>query len=120
MYSAGSGIRIPEGARERTGGGGISPKERKTMPGLSNLKNTFLTVIMILSLGTAFAIADDDSDVEKLPLAPNDPDITDVCTLSDCNPAKPCADPDENCYTLNGVFYCCTTAPDPGMEAVGD
>jgi|GEM_PF-1331906 len=90
------------------------------MPDSSNLKKTFLTVILILSLGTAFAIADDDGDVEEIPLAPNDPDITDVCTLSDCNPAKPCADPGENCYTLNGVFYCCTEAPDPGMEAVGD
>ncbi|MCI0482594.1 MAG: hypothetical protein L0213_13525 [Candidatus Dadabacteria bacterium] len=89
------------------------------MPDSCNLKKTFLTVILILSLGTAFAIADDD-DVEEIPLAPNDPDISDVCTLSDCNPAKPCADPDENCYTLNGVFYCCTMAPDPGMEAVGD
>ncbi len=89
------------------------------MPGSSNLKKTFLTVIMILSLGAAIAVADDD-DVEEIPLAPNDPDISDVCTLSDCNPAKPCADPDENCYTLNGVFYCCTEALDPGMEAVGD
>ena len=101
------------------GGGGISPKERKTMPGSSNLGRAFLIITLVLSLGVMTAVAD-DGDVEKLPLAPNDPDITDVCTLSDCNPAKPCADPDENCYTVNGVFYCCTAAPDPGMEAVGD
>ena len=90
------------------------------MPDSSNLKKTFLTITLILFLGVTFAIADDDGDVEKLPLAPNDPDISDVCTLSDCNPAKPCADPDENCNTLNGVFYCCTMPADPGMEAVGD
>ncbi|MEW6144472.1 MAG: hypothetical protein AB1598_05585 [Thermodesulfobacteriota bacterium] len=91
------------------------------MPGLKDLRKVFLVIILILSLAVPFAFADDDdSDVEKFPLAPNDPDISDVCTLSDCNPAKPCADPDENCYTLNGVFYCCTMAPDPGMEAVGD
>jgi hypothetical protein len=90
------------------------------MPVISDLKQAFLTITLILFFGAAIAVADDDGDVEKLPLAPNDPDITDVCTLSDCNPAKPCADPDENCYTLNGVFYCCTEAPDPGMEAVGD
>ena len=89
------------------------------MPVISNLGRAFHIITLILFLGVMTAIAD-DGDVEKLPLAPNDPDITDVCTLSDCNPAKPCADPDENCYTLNGVFYCCTTAPDPGMEAVGD
>ncbi len=90
------------------------------MPALVNITKTFLIIALILSLGVMSAAGDDDGDVEKLPLAPNDPDISDVCTLSDCNPAKPCADPDENCYTLNGVFYCCTMAPDPGMEAVGD
>lgn len=110
-----TGIRILQ--REA---GPLPPKERKTMPVISDLKQAFLTITLILFFGAAIAVADDDGDVEKLPLAPNDPDISDVCTLSDCNPAKPCADPDENCYTLNGVFYCCTAAPDPGMEAVGD
>jgi len=97
------------------------------MPASNNLKKAFLILILILFIAVPVmsAFADDgkgsdSGDVEKLPLAPNDPDISDVCTLSDCSPAKPCADPDENCYTLNGVFYCCTMAPDPGMEAVGD
>jgi hypothetical protein len=90
------------------------------MPVVSGLKKTFLIFTFVLCLCVPLTLADDDGDVEKLPLAPNDPDISDVCTLSDCNPAKPCADPDENCYTLNGVFYCCTMSPDPGMEAVGD
>lgn len=97
------------------------------MPASNNLKKAFLILILILFIvvPVVSVFADDDKgsnsgDVEKFPLAPNDPDISDVCTLSDCSPAKPCADPDENCYTLNGVFYCCTMAPDPGMEAVGD
>lgn len=97
------------------------------MPRSNGLKKAFLILILILFIvvPVVSAFADDDKgsnsgDVEKFPLAPNDPDISDVCTLSDCSPAKPCADPDENCYTLNGVFYCCTMAPDPGMEAVGD
>ena len=97
------------------------------MPRSNGLKKAFLILILILFIVVPVlsAFAEDDKgsssgDVEKFPLAPNDPDISDVCTLSDCSPAKPCADPDENCYTLNGVFYCCTMAPDPGMEAVGD
>lgn len=97
------------------------------MPVSNGLKKAFLILVLILFIAVPVisAFAEDDKgsnsgDVEKFPLAPNDPDISDVCTLSDCSPAKPCADPDENCYTLNGVFYCCTTAPDPGMEAVGD
>lgn len=95
------------------------------MPASNGLKKAFLILILILFIAVPVmsAFSDDDKsggDVEKFPLAPNDPDISDVCTLSDCSPAKPCADPDENCYTLNGVFYCCTMAPDPGMEAVGD
>ncbi|MGH7849954.1 MAG: hypothetical protein ACREOP_06620, partial [Thermodesulfobacteriota bacterium] len=67
------------------------------MPVISKLGKAFLIITLVLSLGVITAVADDDGDVEKLPLAPNDPDISDVCTLSDCNPAKPCADPDENC-----------------------
>jgi len=98
------------------------------MPRSNSLKKAFLILILILFIAVPVvsAFADDNNkgsdsgDVEKFPLAPNDPDISDVCTLSDCSPAKPCADPDQNCYTLNGVFYCCTMAPDPGMEAVGD
>lgn len=96
------------------------------MPVSKRLRTAFLILILILFIAVPVRSAfsdDNDSaggDVEEFPLAPNDPDISDVCTLSDCNPAKPCADPDESCYTLNGVFYCCTMAPDPGMEAVGD
>ena len=86
-----------------------------------SLKKAFLliTFFLFLAVPFSFSLADDDG-AKTPPQAPPDPDISDVCTLSDCNPAKPCADPDENCYTLNGVFYCCTMPPEPGMEAVGD
>jgi len=52
--------------------------------------------------------------------APPDPDISDICTLSDCNPARPCADEEQKCYSLNGVFYCCVMPPSGGAQAVGD
>lgn len=98
-------------------------KERKTMPESTVLKKAVLLVafFLFLAMPAAFSLAGDDNNPTNVPpQAPPDPDISDVCTLSDCNPAKPCADPDENCYTLNGVFYCCTMPPEPGMEAVGD
>ena len=96
------------------------------MPVSKRLKTAFLLlillIIIIVPITSAFSVDNDSAggDVEKFPQAPNDPDISDVCTLSDCSTAKPCPDPDQSCYTLNGVFYCCTMAPDPGMEAVGD
>jgi hypothetical protein len=94
------------------------------MPESTVLKKAFLlvTFFLFLALPAAFSLAGDDAAPTNAPpqQAPSDPDVSDVCTLSDCNPAKPCADPDENCYTLNGVFYCCTMPPEPGMESVGD
>lgn len=57
---------------------------------------------------------------EEIEQAPVDPDISDICALSDCNPAKPCAVKGESCYTLNGAFYCCVEPPSGGAEAVGD
>lgn len=89
---------------------------------IEKLSKLFLILLFLFlfAFPLSEALADDDGDVEEIPLAPADPDISDVCTLSDCSPAKPCPDSDQSCYTLNGVFYCCTSAPDPGMEAVGD
>lgn len=76
----------------------------------------FLIILFFLAgLYVSFA-----QEGEDLPEAPPDPDISDTCTLSDCNPAKPCADPDESCYSVNGVFYCCVLPPAGGMPAVGD
>lgn len=79
----------------------------------STLRIIFVA-ISILFLPLTFAYAD---EIER---APVDPDISDICTLSDCNPARPCAEESESCYTLNGAFYCCIEPPSGGAEAVGE
>jgi len=81
--------------------------------GFSTLRIIFITV-SILFLPLTFTYAD---EIEQ---APVDPDISDICTPSDCNPAKPCAEEGESCYTLNGIFYCCIEPPSRGAEAVGN
>ena len=59
-------------------------------------------------------------NADEIEKAPADPDISDICTLSDCNPTKPCLDENERCYTLNGVFYCCIMPPSGGAQSVGE
>ncbi|MEQ9619817.1 MAG: hypothetical protein RIG61_11690 [Deltaproteobacteria bacterium] len=73
-------------------------------------------ILPALPLSSAFA-ADEGGD---LPIAPLDPDISDICTPSDCSPATPCPEPDESCYSVNGAFYCCIMPPVGGMPAVGE
>ena len=86
-----------------------------------------LTFLFLFAFPLTSALADGNSngdgnggDVEEIPLAPADPDISDICTPADCSPAKACPDSDQSCYTVNGAFYCCISPPSPGMEAVGD
>ncbi len=96
-------------------------KECQRMPGFpKKLIKSSLYLILALLLVVPFSAAYADDQGKDFPTAPPDTDISDICTLSDCNPANPCPDPDEMCYTLNGVFYCCVSPPVPGMEAVGD
>ncbi len=76
-----------------------------------------LLLVSLFAFCAAAAFAQDDNG---LPEAPPDPDISDICRLSDCNPAQLCPDPDESCYSVNGVFYCCVEPPVGGMEAVVD
>lgn len=76
------------------------------------IASLFAAAYLVIPLAIAY------SDEEEQ--APVDPDISDICTLSDCNPAKPCLEEDEKCYTLNGVFYCCVMPPSGGAEAVGE
>lgn len=99
---------------------------------LEKISKYFLiaTFLFLFAFSLSSALADDNgngngnsndnSDVEEIPLAPADPDISDICTPSDCSPAKACPDSDQSCYTINGAFYCCTEPPSPGAEAVGD
>jgi len=48
------------------------------------------------------------------------PEPQGACSDDSCSPAKPCPNPDESCYSSNGVFYCCVEPPFPGADAVGD
>lgn len=82
-----------------------------------------LTFLFLFAFPLSSSLADGDGnggDVEEIPLAPSDPDISDICTPADCSPAKACPDSDQSCYTINGAFYCCISPPSPGTEAVGD
>lgn len=85
-----------------------------------NLVRSALVVILASLLALPFSAAIAVDEEEDLPIAPPDPDISDICTLSDCSPAAPCAEPDESCYAINGVFYCCIMPPAGGMPAVGE
>ena len=95
---------------------------------LEKISKCFLIAafLFIFAFPLSSALADDDGngngggDVEEIPLAPSDPDISDICVPADCSPAKACPDPDQSCYPINGAFYCCIEPPSPGMEAVGD
>lgn len=75
------------------------------------LSSLLFTCLAFYSLTGAYA-----DEIEE---APADPTISDICTLSDCSPAKPCAQKDEMCYTVNGAFYCCIEPPG-GAEAIGE
>ncbi len=82
------------------------------------VSRVFATVIITFSvflLSSPLAL-----NAEEIEQAPVDTDISNICTLSDCNPAKPCAEKGESCYTINGAFYCCIEPPSGGAEAVGD
>jgi hypothetical protein len=92
------------------------------MPESSVLNKALLLLafFLFLAVPVLFSLAGDDGTSKAPPAPQPDPDVSDVCTPSDCNPAKPCPDPDQECYSLNGAFYCCTMPPEPGMEAVGN
>jgi len=77
-------------------------------------------VAVILIISVLFLFSPHVINADEIDQAPADPDISDICTLSDCNPAKPCADSNESCYTVNGAFYCCIEPPSGGAEAVGE
>lgn len=78
----------------------------------------YLILAAFLAIPLSAAFAQDGG--EDLPVAPPDPDISDVCTPAECSPATPCADPDEKCYSVEGAMYCCVMPPVPGAQAVGE
>ena len=48
------------------------------------------------------------------------PEPQGACSADQCSPATPCPSKDEQCYSSNGMFYCCVEPPFPGARAVGE
>lgn len=83
-----------------------------------NFQKTTAAAFVFSVLLTAAPIAFTQAD--EIEEAPEDVDISDICALSDCSPAKPCVEQGEHCYTVNGAFYCCSEPPSGGAMKVGE
>ncbi len=70
-----------------------------------------LSALLFFPLSVSYAI-----DEEEVQL----PEPQGACSSDSCSPAKACPSADEQCYSTNGVFYCCVEPPFPGAEAVGE
>ena len=70
-------------------------------------------LIVFISLSVAIASGIDEEEVQL-------PEPQGACSSDPCSPATPCPSKDEQCYSSNGVFYCCVLPPFPGAEAVGN
>lgn len=70
-----------------------------------------MSALLFLPLSLSYAI-----DEEEVQL----PEPQGACSDDPCSPAKACPSADEQCYSTNGVFYCCVEPPFPGAEAVGE
>jgi hypothetical protein len=73
----------------------------------------FVLLIVFISLSVAMASGIEEEE-EQLP------EPQGACSSDSCSPATPCPSKDEQCYSSNGVFYCCVLPPFPGAEAVGN
>ncbi len=85
---------------------------------MSNLNQYINRAFSILVLSAFIFIpsvsyAIDEEEVEL-------PEPQGACSLDKCSPATPCPSKDEQCYSANGVFYCCVEPPFPGARAVGE
>ena len=82
---------------------------------IKSIKRAFgiiiLSALLFLPLSVSYAI-----DEEEVQL----PEPQGACSSDSCSPAKACPSADEQCYSSNGVFYCCVLPPFPGAEAVGE
>lgn len=65
-----------------------------------------------ISLSASLASEIDEEEVQL-------PETSGACSSDPCSPATPCPSRDEQCYSSNGIFYCCVMPPFPGAEAVG-
>ncbi len=73
----------------------------------------FVLLIAFISLSVAMASGIEEEEVQL-------PEPSGACSSDPCSPATPCPSKDEQCYSSNGVFYCCVLPPFPGAEAVGN
>ena len=73
----------------------------------------FVLLIVFISLSVAMASGIEEEEVQL-------PEPSGACSSDPCSPATPCPSKDEQCYSSNGVFYCCVLPPFPGAEAVGN
>ena len=82
---------------------------------IKNLTSLICIVLLIvfISLSVAMVSGIDEEEVQL-------PEPQGACSSDPCSPATPCPSKDEQCYSSNGVFYCCVLPPFPGAEAVGN
>jgi len=82
---------------------------------IKNLTSLICIVLLIVFISLSVAMAS-EIDEEEVQL----PEPQGACSSDPCSPATPCPSKDEQCYSSNGVFYCCVLPPFPGAEAVGN
>jgi len=82
---------------------------------IKSIKRAFGIIILSALLFSPLSVSS-AMDEEEVQL----PEPQGACSDNPCSPAKPCPSEDEQCYSTNGVFYCCVEPPFPGAEAVGE
>lgn len=82
---------------------------------IKNLTSLICIVLITVSISFSSSMASEleEEDVQL-------PEPQGACSSDPCSPATPCPSKDEQCYSSNGVFYCCVLPPFPGAEAVGN
>ena len=82
---------------------------------IKNLTSLICIVLITVSISFSSSMASEiEEDEVQLP------EPAGACSSDPCSPATPCPSKDEQCYSSNGVFYCCVLPPFPGAEAVGN
>jgi len=82
---------------------------------IKSLTSLICIVLITVSISFSSSMASEIEE-EEVQL----PEAAGACSSDPCSPATPCPSKDEQCYSSNGVFYCCVLPPFPGAEAVGN
>jgi len=82
---------------------------------IKSLTSLICIVLITVSISFSSSMASEIEE-EEVQL----PEPAGACSSDPCSPATPCPSKDEQCYSSNGVFYCCVLPPFPGAEAVGN